>query len=66
MSKLNDRVYYFSNYDFQVHNINNVKHTIKNENNDTFAEIQENDSCVIDEVVLHTFDEIIDIFNDNY
>lgn len=54
-----DRIYYFSNYDCQLHNINDTKPKVINERT---AHILAGEGEVIDEVSLLTAEEVIDCF----
>jgi hypothetical protein len=55
---MNEKIYYFSNYDNQIHNINDLENY--NRENDSI-EIVDYNGFVIDQVTLHTLDEIIKI-----
>ena len=58
------RIYYFSNYDNCVHNINDVKYNLIDENTVEIKRKDNEEWEIIDTVNLHTLEEILKIFSD--
>lgn len=63
---MNDKIYYFSNNDNQVHNINDHNGHVKTKKYDKFTEAELfYPDYAYDVVILYAFDEIVGIMKSN-